>query len=111
MTADCTEISIRFIALVQIICRRAPICEHRLATSDAATAKASGRHWHHRQQREAAAENSDPGFQDALVEKLAELTGVHLFEERGEGAGPAGCRALPTVFFGMPPSSPLDRMS
>ncbi|MCA2412063.1 SDR family NAD(P)-dependent oxidoreductase [Rhizobium leguminosarum bv. viciae 248] len=54
-----------------------------LAASDDAAAKVSGGYWYHRQRREAAAEVSDPGFQDALVEKLAELTGVRLFAERG----------------------------
>ncbi|MGO6719141.1 SDR family NAD(P)-dependent oxidoreductase [Rhizobium ruizarguesonis] len=54
-----------------------------LATSDAGAAKVSGGYWYHRQQREASAEVGDIGFQDTLVEKLAELTGVRLFAERG----------------------------
>ena len=54
-----------------------------LATSDAGAAKVSGGYWYHRQQRDAAAEVGDLGFQDALVEKLAGLTGVRLFAERG----------------------------
>ncbi|ARM11339.1 MULTISPECIES: SDR family NAD(P)-dependent oxidoreductase [Rhizobium] len=53
-----------------------------LATSDDAVAKVSGGYWYHRQQREAAAEVGDAGFQDALVGRLAELTGVQLFGER-----------------------------
>ncbi|MBX5204331.1 SDR family NAD(P)-dependent oxidoreductase [Rhizobium sp. NZLR1] len=53
-----------------------------LAVSDAGAAKVSGGYWHHRQQREAAAEVTDAGFQDALMEKLAGLTGVRLFEGR-----------------------------
>ncbi|MHC2572362.1 SDR family NAD(P)-dependent oxidoreductase [Rhizobium leguminosarum] len=54
-----------------------------LATSDAGAAKVSGGYWYHRHRREAAAEVGDPGFQDALVERLVELTGVRLFDERG----------------------------
>ncbi|WEA26404.1 SDR family NAD(P)-dependent oxidoreductase [Rhizobium binxianense] len=54
-----------------------------LAAGDAEAAKVSGGYWYHRQQREAAAEVSDPGFQDALVEKLDELTGVRLFAKGG----------------------------
>ncbi|MBX5197569.1 SDR family NAD(P)-dependent oxidoreductase [Rhizobium sp. NZLR10] len=54
-----------------------------LAKSDAGAAKVSGGYWYHRQQREAAAEVSDTGFQHALMEKLAELTGVQLFGARG----------------------------
>jgi hypothetical protein len=52
-----------------------------LATSNAGAAKVSGGYWYHRQQREAAAEVGDAGFQDTLVEKLAELTGVRLFAD------------------------------
>ncbi|UVD57709.1 SDR family NAD(P)-dependent oxidoreductase [Rhizobium sp. Pop5] len=54
-----------------------------LATSDEGAARVSGGYWYHRQQREAAAEVNDAGFQDALVEKLAELTGIRLFETGG----------------------------
>ncbi|QKK32328.1 SDR family NAD(P)-dependent oxidoreductase [Rhizobium indicum] len=54
-----------------------------LAASDAEAAKVSGGYWYHRQRREAAAEVADAGFQDALVGRLAELTGVRLFAERG----------------------------
>ncbi|EJC79895.1 dehydrogenase of unknown specificity [Rhizobium leguminosarum bv. trifolii WSM2297] len=53
-----------------------------LATSEDEAAKVSGGYWYHRQQREAAAEVGDPGFQDVLLEKLAELTGVRLFAAR-----------------------------
>ncbi|MBX5186774.1 SDR family NAD(P)-dependent oxidoreductase [Rhizobium sp. NZLR5] len=53
-----------------------------LATSDADAAKVSGGYWYHWQQRAAAATVTDTGFQDALVERLAELTAVRLFEER-----------------------------
>jgi NAD(P)-dependent dehydrogenase (short-subunit alcohol dehydrogenase family) len=50
-----------------------------LAVSDEPAAKVSGLYWHHRQQRKAAQEVTDPGFQDQLVEKLTELTGISLF--------------------------------
>ena len=49
-----------------------------LATSDDPAAKVSGAYWHHRKQRKPAAQSQDPEFQDQLVEKLAELTGVGL---------------------------------
>ncbi|MGZ2430440.1 SDR family NAD(P)-dependent oxidoreductase [Rhizobium redzepovicii] len=54
-----------------------------LAASDAGAAKVSGGYWYHRQRREAAAEVSDPVFQDELLEKLVELTDIRLFAERG----------------------------
>ena len=47
-----------------------------LAVSDDPKATVSGRYWHHRQRRAAAPEAADHGFQDRLMEKLAELTGV-----------------------------------
>ena len=50
-----------------------------LAVSDEPAAKVSGRYWHHRQRQTPAAEVSNPDFQDQLVAKLAELTGVSLF--------------------------------
>jgi len=50
-----------------------------LAASDDPGARVSGRYWHHRKQQQAAAEASDPGFQDRLVSRLAELTGISLF--------------------------------
>lgn len=49
-----------------------------LALSDDPAAKVSGRYWHHRKQLQPAAETLDPGFQDRVVSKLAELTGVSL---------------------------------
>ena len=49
-----------------------------LAVSDEAAAKVSGAYWHHRKQRKPAADVLDTGFQDRLVAKLAELTGVKL---------------------------------
>ena len=50
-----------------------------LAVSEEPAAKLSGRYWFHRQPQTPAAEVSDPAFQDQLVAKLAELTGVSLF--------------------------------
>ena len=50
-----------------------------LAVSDDAAARISGAYWHHRKQQAAAAEALDPAFQDQLVARLAELTGVVLF--------------------------------
>lgn len=50
-----------------------------LAASDDPSAQVSGFYWHHRQQRQPAAEVNDIAFQDKLVAKLAELTGVRLF--------------------------------
>ena len=49
-----------------------------LAVSDEAAAKVSGAYWHHRKQRKPAADVLDTGFQDRLVAKMAELTGVKL---------------------------------
>ncbi|MBX5160382.1 SDR family NAD(P)-dependent oxidoreductase [Rhizobium sp. NZLR8] len=54
-----------------------------LAASDEGAAKVSGGYWYHRQQRDAAVEVNDVGFQEALVERLAGLTSVRLFEEGG----------------------------
>lgn len=50
-----------------------------LAVSDDPAAKVSGRYWFHRQPQAPAPEVSDTAFQDQLVAKLAELTGVSLF--------------------------------
>lgn len=47
-----------------------------LATSDNPTAKVSGLYWHHRRQKQPAAEVNDVGFQDRLLARLAELTEV-----------------------------------
>lgn len=49
-----------------------------LAVSDEPAAKVSGSYWYHRKQQRPAAEALDQGFQDRLVAKLAELTGVRL---------------------------------
>ena len=50
-----------------------------LAVSDDAEAQVTGGYWHHREQRKPAAEALDHDFQDRLVAKLAELTGLSLF--------------------------------
>ena len=50
-----------------------------LAVSNDPAATVSGRYWYHRQPQTPAAEVSDPRFQDRLVARLAELTGVTLF--------------------------------
>jgi hypothetical protein len=50
-----------------------------LAVSDDPAAAVSGRYWHHRRPQAAAREASDPGFQERLSSRLAELTGVSLF--------------------------------
>ena len=50
-----------------------------LAASDDAGARVSGGYWYHRKQTQPAAPTNDPDFQDRLVAKLAELTGVTLF--------------------------------
>lgn len=47
-----------------------------LAVSDDPAATVSGGYWHHRKQQTPAAEALDPGFQDQLMAKLSELTGV-----------------------------------
>ena len=49
-----------------------------LATSDEPRAQVTGRYWHHREQQKPATEALDADFQDRLVAKLAELTGVVL---------------------------------
>jgi NAD(P)-dependent dehydrogenase (short-subunit alcohol dehydrogenase family) len=49
-----------------------------LAVSDEAAAKVSGAYWHHRKPRKPAADAVDTAFQDRLIAKLADLTGVKL---------------------------------
>jgi NAD(P)-dependent dehydrogenase (short-subunit alcohol dehydrogenase family) len=49
-----------------------------LAVSNERAALVSGRYWHQLQQQQPASEASDPKFQDRLVAKLGELTGVTL---------------------------------
>jgi NAD(P)-dependent dehydrogenase (short-subunit alcohol dehydrogenase family) len=49
-----------------------------LAVSDDPAALVRGRYWHHMQQQEPASEARDPGFQDELIDKLGDITGVML---------------------------------
>jgi NAD(P)-dependent dehydrogenase (short-subunit alcohol dehydrogenase family) len=49
-----------------------------LAASEDPAARVSGHYWHHRRKQAPADEASDPGFQDQLLERLGELTGVVL---------------------------------
>lgn len=49
-----------------------------LAASTEPAALVSGRYWHNLKQEQPAAEASQPAFQDALVLRLQELTGVRL---------------------------------
>jgi NAD(P)-dependent dehydrogenase (short-subunit alcohol dehydrogenase family) len=50
-----------------------------LAVSEDQAARVSGHYWHHRQPRMPSPEVLDTGFQDQLMDRLAELTGVRLF--------------------------------
>ena len=50
-----------------------------LAASDEPAAKVSGRLWFHRKQQQPAAPALDSAFQDQLIARLSELTGVKLF--------------------------------
>lgn len=50
-----------------------------LATSHDPAALTSGGYWHHRKRHPPAPAALDPGFQDRLLNKLAELTGITLF--------------------------------
>jgi NAD(P)-dependent dehydrogenase (short-subunit alcohol dehydrogenase family) len=49
-----------------------------LAVSDEPAAKISGAYWHHRQQQQPAPPAKDPEFQNRLMARLAELTGIEL---------------------------------
>lgn len=49
-----------------------------LAVSEEPAAKVSGGYWHDLRQQNPAAEAADPAFQDALIARLEELTGVPL---------------------------------
>jgi NAD(P)-dependent dehydrogenase (short-subunit alcohol dehydrogenase family) len=49
-----------------------------LAVSDEPAARVTGAYWHHRKQQRPAAQALDRRFQDELVAKLCELTGVAL---------------------------------
>ena len=50
-----------------------------LATSNDPAALVSGGYWYHRKRQAPAAQATDPAFQDELMARLAELTGVSLF--------------------------------
>jgi len=50
-----------------------------LATSDDPAAKVSGGYWHHRRQQQPESSARDAGFQDRLIARLADLTGIKLF--------------------------------
>ncbi len=49
-----------------------------LAVSDEPAAKVSGHYWHQLRQQQPAGEASDPEFQEQLITRLGELTGVTL---------------------------------
>lgn len=51
-----------------------------LAVSGDPAARVSGAYWHHRRQQQPAAAALEPEFQDRLMARLAELTGVRLFQ-------------------------------
>jgi NAD(P)-dependent dehydrogenase (short-subunit alcohol dehydrogenase family) len=51
-----------------------------LAVSNDSDVRPGGGYWHHRKRQPPAAEAADPTFQEALLAKLAELTGVALPE-------------------------------
>jgi NAD(P)-dependent dehydrogenase (short-subunit alcohol dehydrogenase family) len=50
-----------------------------LATSNDPSATTSGGYWYHRKRQAPAPEALDPEFQDTLLDRLAELTGIALF--------------------------------
>ena len=50
-----------------------------LATSDDPAAKTSGGLWFHRERRTPAPQSLDPSFQDELIARLADLTGLKVF--------------------------------
>lgn len=49
-----------------------------LAVSDDPAAIVSGRYWHHLRQEQPAGEAADPRFQDQLIARLGEMTGIAL---------------------------------
>ncbi len=49
-----------------------------LAVSEDAAARVSGGYWYHRVQQKSTPEALDPDFQDRLMARLAELTGISL---------------------------------
>lgn len=57
-----------------------------LAVSDDEAARVTGHYWHHQQREEPAPAAKDPAFQDRVIQRLAELTGVALASSRGHDA-------------------------
>lgn len=51
-----------------------------LAVSEDPAALVTGRYWHHLAQQQPASEATDPKFQDELIDRLSQLTGVELPE-------------------------------
>jgi NAD(P)-dependent dehydrogenase (short-subunit alcohol dehydrogenase family) len=49
-----------------------------LASSDDAEARTTGGYWHHRRREQPAPQSADPRFQDELIARLQDLTGVRL---------------------------------
>jgi hypothetical protein len=49
-----------------------------LATSEEPAAKVSGGYWHHQRQEKPAREAAEPVFQDQLIARLEDLTGIAL---------------------------------
>lgn len=49
-----------------------------MTVSEDPAALVSGPYWHHLRQQEPSGEAADPGFQDALIDRLASLTAVRL---------------------------------
>jgi len=59
-----------------------------LAVSEDSAAKSSGGYWYHRERQKPAADALEPEFQDRLLARLAELTGIALFSARGVDSTP-----------------------
>jgi len=57
-----------------------------LSVSDEPAALVSGRYWHHLRQEQPAVQAMDPEFQDQLIAKLTELTGIALPESDEPGS-------------------------
>jgi NAD(P)-dependent dehydrogenase (short-subunit alcohol dehydrogenase family) len=60
-----------------------------LAASNEPAAIVSGYYWHHLRQEQPASEATDPEFQDQLIAKLGELTGVALRSRKSATRGSA----------------------
>ena len=59
-----------------------------LAVSEDSAAKSSGGYWYHRERQKPAADALEPEFQDRLLARLAELTGIALFGARNVDSTP-----------------------